>query len=87
MQGLGVVVGLGFRRVFDSKTLFSLLVLLFSTVSTGVPLMMALISEAEVEGGRPCALSAAQRGVIRAAMAGNETCAYNQTLSEILGAA
>ena len=89
-QGLGFVLG---GTVLDKRALKSAAVKLYGALSAAITFLAAANTPAAAEptsasvgGDEPCALSATQRSVIRAAFGGaNSTCSYtNVSLASIL---
>jgi len=85
-QGLGFVVG---ERVVDLKTLNNIVATIFGIGTTVVPILFSLRPDAGdgdiISGSDACALTSTQVTMIRSSMlARNETCSFNQTLSDIL---
>jgi hypothetical protein len=86
-QGLGFTVG---QRVMDLKTLGNIVAAIGGFATTAVPILFSLRPSTVSIGADACDLSAAQVAIVKGAaqvaiMMGNETCAYNVTISEILG--
>jgi hypothetical protein len=86
-QGLGFVVG---ERVVDLKTLNdNIVATIFGIGTTVVPILFSLRPDAGdgdiISGSDACALTSTQVTMIQSSMlARNETCSFNQTLSDIL---
>ena len=84
-QGLGFTVG---YRVMDLKTLGNIVATITGVASTAVPILLSLrLSTVEIGSDVDdlCTLSAPQVATIQGVMMGNESCAYNVTLNEIMG--
>ena len=83
-QGLGFVI---FSKVVDLKTLNFIIVSIGSVIGGLLPLIFVLTSEASVKAEEhACTLTTSQIMTIQGAMmSGNESCKYNQTISEVLG--
>ena len=86
-QGLGFCVG---YRVVDLKTLGNIMAAIVGIATTAVPILFSLRPSTASIGDDVCSLTASEiatiQGTIRGIMMGhNESCAYNMSLSEILG--
>ena len=83
-QGLGFCVG---HRVVDLKTLGNIVAAIAGVATTAVPILFSLRpSTVGIIGDDVCSLTTSQIATIQGTMMDrNESCAYNMSLSEILG--
>ena len=82
-QGLGFCVG---HRVVDLKTLGNIVAAIVGVATTAVPILFSLRPSTASIGDDVCSLTASEIATIQGMMMDrNESCAYNVSLSEILG--
>ena len=82
-QGLGFCVG---HRVVDLKTLGNIVAAIVGVATTAVPILFSLRPSTASIGDDMCSLTASEIATIQGMMMNrNESCAYNMSLSEILG--
>ena len=82
-QGLGFCVG---HRVVDLKTLGNIIACIIGIATTAVPILFSLRPSTASIGDDVCSLTTSEIATIQGTMMDrNESCAYNISLSEILG--